>query len=226
MSRYSRVNVKQRFYDDIELYVSRMTMDDLLACMRSDLVIREHIDQIIRARSVMDAKFSVFPNTEDDYTALVNEFYASATSMYIRGQHNEGNQTFFHHLEDTRQYSPTIIVRPLTYSDRDPVSRNLYVPEKDYYMINSHNASIYEYESIRDSLKTDFRDPMTREVPTSVQKVRFKLPTYSQSQSTQANILASEIAKQKRRRSISGGKSPRTRPRKLRRKRSKSRKQS
>ncbi len=88
------------------------------------------------------------------------------------------------------------------------------MPGKDYYMINSHNASIYEYESIRESLIRDFRDPMTREVPTSVQKVRFELPTYSQSQSTRASMLASAVAKQNRRRSIGGGTRKWIRPRK------------
>ncbi len=68
MSRYSRVNVQQRFYDDIVLYVSRMSIDDLFASIDDRNVIREHIDRILRARSAMDAKFSVFPNKKRTIT--------------------------------------------------------------------------------------------------------------------------------------------------------------
>ena len=177
--------------------------------------------------------------TYRDFTLLENMFGLNETKLHhleallwgtIRSEHDDVRRVAFRQpvnmfeyypeddvfdpsylllLENARRSLPTMIVRPLTFNDSEPISHDPYVPGKDYYMVNGHNASIYEYKGLRDSIRQYGIDPMTREVPQRIQKVRFQLPTYTDSQNARATLLASNLASkirlEQRRRSVSGG---------------------
>ena len=101
-----------------------------------------------------------------------------------------------------RTMRPTILSRKLTFNDNAPITLNAYEYGKDYYRVNGLPSSIYEYNVLYQWLqKNHTDDPMTRQEIVSIDKVRFRLPTFAESQVE----ARGQLRVWDRRRSIGGG---------------------
>lgn len=96
----------------------------------------------------------------------------------------------------------TTLRRKLTFNDNAPITLNAYEYGKDYYRVNGLPSSIYEYTVLFQWLqKNHTDDPMTRQEIVSIDRVRFRLPTFAESQVE----AQGQLRVRDRRRSIGGG---------------------